>query len=98
MVVVTEDGEEAVQQVFALRPDLVLLELILPKQDGFTVLKTIKADPSVSAIPVVVLTSLSQESDMSEALNCGAAEVLIKTDVSLNDVLARIERLLSVSS
>jgi len=95
MVVVAQDGEEAVKQIMALRPDLVLLELILPVQDGFAVLKAIKADPIVSDIPVIVLTNLSQDSDAKEALDAGAAEVLVKTDVSLNDVLLRIERLLT---
>lgn len=95
MVVVAQDGEEAVKQIMALRPDLVLLELILPVQDGFAVLKAIKADPIVADIPVIVLTNLSQDSDAKEALDAGAAEVLVKTDVSLNDVLVRIERLLS---
>jgi DNA-binding response OmpR family regulator len=96
-VVVAEDGEEAVRQVIALHPNVVLLELILPKQDGFSVLKTVKADPTVSDIPVLVLTSLSQESDIAEARNCGAADVMIKTDVSLNDVLLSIDRLLAKS-
>jgi len=95
MVVVAQDGEEAVKQIMALRPDLVLLELILPVQDGFAVLKAIKADPIVADIPVIVLTNLSQDSDAKEALDAGAAEVLVKTDVSLNDVLLRIERLLT---
>jgi len=84
-----------VRQILALHPDIVLLELILPKQDGFAVLKTVKADPTVSGIPVIVLTSLSQESDTAEARNCGAADVMLKTEVSLNDVLLCIDRLLS---
>lgn len=97
VVAVAEDGEEAVRQILALQPDVVLLELILPKQDGFAVLKTVKADPVMSAIPVVVLTSLSQESDIAEARTCGAADVMIKTEVSLNDVLLCIDRLLNRS-
>jgi DNA-binding response OmpR family regulator len=95
IVAVAEDGDEAVRQILALHPDVVLLELILPKQDGFSVLKTVKADPAVSAIPVIVLTSLSQDADTAEARNCGAAEVMLKSDVSLQDVLLVIERLLS---
>lgn len=94
IVAVAEDGEEAVRQILALRPDVVLLELILPKQDGFSVLKTVKADPTVSSIPVIVLTSLTQEPDTAEARNCGAADVMLKTEVSLNDVLLCIDRLL----
>lgn len=94
-VVVAEDGDAAVEQITSLRPDLVLMELILPKQDGFTVLKTIKANPDTANIPVLILTNLSQPTDAEEARKSGAADVLIKTEVSLQDVLMRIERLLS---
>lgn len=95
MVVVAQDGEEAVRQIQALHPDVVLMELILPKQDGFSVLKAVKADPIVSDVPIIVLTNLTQESDAAEARNAGAEDVMIKTEVSLNDVLMRIERLLA---
>ncbi len=95
MVVVAQDGEEAVKQIRALHPDLVLLELILPKLDGFSVLKTIKDDPTVASIPFVVLTTLSQQHDEDEARDAGAADVLVKNDVSLNDVLMHIQRILS---
>ena len=94
-VAVAEDGETAVQQIQALHPDVVLLELILPKQDGFSVLKAVKADPATADVPVIVLTNLSQSSDADEARKNGAADVMLKTEVSLNDVLLRIERLLS---
>lgn len=95
IVAIAEDGDEAVRQILALHPDIVLLELILPKQDGFSVIKTVKADPTISGIPIIVLTSLSQEPDIAEACSCGAADVMLKTEVSLNDVLLRIDRLLS---
>ncbi|SRR5258708_6148158 len=92
VVIVAEDGEAAVSQIRALRPNLVLLEIILPKQDGFSVLKTVKADPTISDIPIVVLTSLSQRSDEDAARASGAADFLVKTEVSLKDVLMHIER------
>lgn len=95
VVIVAEDGEAALTQIRALRPNAVIMELILPVQDGFTVLKTLKADPTTDTIPVLVLTNLSQEADANEARAAGAADVLIKTEVSLNDVLAHLERLLS---
>lgn len=94
-VVVAQDGDAAIEQITSIRPDLVLLELILPKQDGFTVLKTIKADPEVASTPVIVLTNLSQASDEQEARAAGAADFLVKDEVSLQDVLMRIERLLA---
>lgn len=94
VVIVAEDGEEAVSQIRALRPDVVLLEIIIPKLDGFAVLKAVKDDPTTSDIPIVVLTNLCQESDEHEARESGAADFLVKSDVSLHDVLVRLERLL----
>ncbi len=94
-VVVAEDGEAALEQVRSRHPDLVLLEIILPKLDGFTVLKTLKADDTTSTVPVIVLTSLSQESDQNEARTSGAVDFLVKSEVSLNDILVRIKRALS---
>ena len=93
-VVVAEDGDGALAQIQSIHPDLVLLEIILPKLDGFTVLKTLKADDATSSIPVVILTSLSQESDENEARNSGAVDFLVKSEVSLNDVLVRIKNVL----
>lgn len=93
-VVVAEDGEDALAQIQSVQPALILLEIILPKLDGFTVLKTLKADATTSTIPVIVLTSLSQESDENEARTSGAVDFLVKSEVSLNDVLVRIRNVL----
>jgi DNA-binding response OmpR family regulator len=94
VVMIAQDGEEALKQIRSLHPDVVLLEIILPKLDGFTVLKTMKAETEIANIPVIVLTNLSQESDALEARNSGAVDVLVKSDVALNDILLCIERLL----
>lgn len=93
-VIVAEDGEAALEEIRTHHPDLVLLELILPKLDGFMVLKTLKADETTAAIPVIILTSLSQQSDENEARTSGATDFLVKSEVSLNDILVRIERVL----
>jgi DNA-binding response OmpR family regulator len=94
VVIVASDGEQALTQVRALRPNLLLMELILPKLDGFSVLKTVKEDPTIADVAIMILTNLAQQSDMEEALKLGAIDVLVKPDVSLTDVLARIDRLL----
>lgn len=93
-VVIAHDGEEAIEQITAVRPDLVLLDVIMPKKDGFEVLKTIKADLSLASIPVIMLTSLGQDSDEQTARSYGAADFLVKSNVSLNDILLRVQRLL----
>jgi CheY-like chemotaxis protein len=94
-VTVATDGDETLGSIAASRPDLILLDLILPKQNGFEVLKTVKSDPKLSSIPVIVLTNLSQVADEEEARRYGAADFLVKANVSLNDILVRIDRLLS---
>lgn len=94
-VIVAQDGEEAVQSMLDSRPDLVLLDIIMPKMDGFEVLQSVKGTPSLSNIPIIVFTNLSQKSDADKALEYGAVDFLTKADVSLSDVLLRLERLLN---
>jgi CheY-like chemotaxis protein len=92
-VVVAHDGEEALNQVQASTPDLILLDIIMPKMNGFEVLRALKADPAYANIPVVVLTNLSQSKDEEEARAAGAVDFVVKADISLKDLLARIEHL-----
>lgn len=92
-VVLAEDGEQALQQMRDIHPDLVLLDIIMPKLNGFEVLQAAKADPTIATIPIAVLTNLSQLNDEQEARGAGAVDFIVKADVSLNDLLARIERL-----
>ena len=75
-VLAAADGEEALRMVMAEKPDLVLLDLIMPKLQGFEVLKVLKADPATASIPVVVLSNLGQDGDVLRALAAGAAAVL----------------------
>jgi CheY-like chemotaxis protein len=94
-VVVAVDGEEALAQLTKPeRPDLIVLDLIMPKLSGFEVLKQIKADPGTSAIPVIVLSNLSQESDRRQVLDSGATEYLVKANMTLHEVIERIEAVL----
>jgi DNA-binding response OmpR family regulator len=94
-VTVAEDGDTALSQIRSLHPDLVLLELLLPGLDGFTVLKTMKAEQASADIPVIILTSLTQESDKNEAINSGAVSVMLKDEVSIRDVLLAVQHQLA---
>ncbi len=98
VVITACDGDEALEMIVNSRPDLVLLDVIMPKQNGFEVLKVIKSTPEVAHIPVIVLTNLSQPSDQEDALTHGAAHFLVKSNVSLKDVLMHIEQLLAGQS
>ncbi len=72
------DGEEGVKKAIETRPDLVLLDLILPKLDGFEVCRRIKADPKTKEIPVIILTAIGKKNAEAECRMCGADSFLKK--------------------
>ena len=92
-VTVARDGAEALQAVKNVMPDLVLLDLIMPKLNGFEVLRAIKADDSTKHIPVIVLLNLSQPTDEAEARQTGALDAIVKADISLEDLTERIAKI-----
>ena len=94
VVLAAADGEEALRMAIAEKPDLVLLDLIMPKLQGFEVLKALKADPA-TAIPVVVLSNLGQEGDVQRALEGGAVAYLVKANLSLDELVARARETLA---
>jgi len=88
------DGEEALQRIQEEAPDLVLLDLIMPKLQGFEVLRILKQDPATRQIPVVVLSNLGQEGDVQQALQGGAIAYLIKANLSLQDLVTHVQKIL----
>jgi len=76
------------------RPDLILLDLILPKKNGFEVLQEIKANPALADIPVVILSNLGQESDIKRGMELGAADFLVKMEYSIDAVANKIREYL----
>ncbi|MEW5785922.1 MAG: response regulator [Bacillota bacterium] len=77
-VEIVENGEDALAFVRKDKPDLILLDLLLPKVDGFEVLAVLKSDPATSAIPVVVLTAKAEEEDRQRVLDAGANAYMTK--------------------
>lgn len=86
-VVLARDGEEAVVKITAEKPDVILLDLMIPKKDGFGVLEEIKKNPELVNIPVIILSNLGQKSDQDRALALGANEYLVKVDYSIQEVI-----------
>lgn len=84
------DGEEALRMARAEAPDIVLLDLIMPKLQGFEVLRALKADPATTKIPVIILSNLGQESDVKQAMEAGAAGYFVKANLSLQDLVKRV--------
>lgn len=90
------DGESGIETTKREKPDLILLDLILPKRDGFAVLKTIKEDKETSHIPIIILSNLGNTEDIERALELGATTYLIKTNYRIEEVLEKIKSTLLV--
>ncbi|KKU86556.1 MAG: hypothetical protein A2667_03190 [Candidatus Wildermuthbacteria bacterium RIFCSPHIGHO2_01_FULL_47_27] len=88
------DGETGLKMVKSEKPDLVLLDLILPKMHGFDVLKQVKEDSETQDIPLIVLTNLEGMGDVEKALELGATTYLVKANYSLDEVLAKVRKAL----
>ncbi len=90
-IVTAEDGEEAIRTASAAPPSLILLDVVLPKMNGFQVCRKLKASPATGAVPVVLVTSKSQESDRFWGLKQGADAYLTKPfdDSELRATVAR---------
>ena len=86
-VVTASDGEEGLRLAVSETPDLVLLDLILPKKDGFSVLKELRENEATSKIPVIVLSNLGEMEDVGRVLELGANRYLVKTDYKLAEVV-----------
>jgi len=90
-VLVAGDGEVAINLMKSNKPDIVLLDLIMPKKNGFDVLKEMKSDEDLKNIPVIVLSNLGQDSDVDKCKTMGAVDYLIKSDYSIPEILEKIK-------
>jgi DNA-binding response OmpR family regulator len=84
------DGEEGIKKIKEVKPDLVLLDLILPGIDGFEVLSKIKEDPVLAQIPVIILSNLGQREDVERGLKLGAVDYLIKAHFTPGEIIDKI--------
>lgn len=85
------DGEAGLQLARTKNPDLILLDLVLPKKHGFEVLRILKNDQKMKDIPIIVLTNLGEIQDIDRALNLGATTYLVKANYSLEEVIKKIK-------
>jgi CheY-like chemotaxis protein len=85
------NGEEGLEQARTEHPDLILLDLILPRKNGFEVLAELKQDETTKKIPVIVLTNLEGSEEVEKALALGAKTYLVKANYSLEEVCKKAE-------
>jgi len=88
------DGEDGVRKIEEEKPDIVLLDLILPGIDGFEVLAKIKENPERSDVPVIILSNLGQRDDVERGLKLGAVDFLIKAHFTPGEIIEKIEAVL----
>lgn len=90
------NGEDALAAAISFKPDLVLLDVMMPKVSGFDVLDILRNTPETANLKIVMLTALSQESDKKRAEDLGVDEYLVKSQVVIGDVIERIKSHLGV--
>ena len=88
------DGELGLALAKRERPDIILLDLVIPKIDGFQVLSEIRQDPAIKNIPVIILSNLEGSADVERALELGATTYLVKTNYRLGEVVEKIKHIL----
>ncbi|MEJ0021669.1 MAG: response regulator [Candidatus Doudnabacteria bacterium] len=89
------DGIAGLELVKSKRPDVVMLDLILPKKPGLEVLEELKNSPDTKAIPVVILTLLGEDEDIKKGLGLGSDEYLIKSNQAVGDIVEKVKRFLA---
>lgn len=88
------DGEQATQKIDSFIPELILLDIRMPKKDGFTVLQELKQNPKTKNIPVVMLSNFGEVTEITKAKSLGAQDYFVKANLRLVDLVAKIKTLL----
>lgn len=96
-VLQAKNGQEGLQQALNLHPDLILLDIIMPVMDGMTMLTKLRSDEWGKSVPVIVLTNLSDEQKVTECLQQGVYDYLVKSGWTLEDLTKKIKDRLGFS-
>lgn len=91
-----DNGEKGLQDAKKKNPTIILLDILLPKLDGFAVLKGLKEDPALKDIPVILLTNLGQKDDVEKGLEMGAADYLIKAHFKPSEIVDKVKKVLKM--
>ena len=94
-VVLANDGDEAISKAKTEKPELVLLDMVLPKKSGFEVLRELKGNPETASIPVFILSNLAQDQDIQEGKALGAEDYIVKSNTSLSAIVDKVANFLA---
>lgn len=86
------DGKDGLKKIKEEKPDMVLLDLLLPIMDGFEVLSAAKSNESTKSIPVLILSNLGQKKDVDRGLKMGAADYIIKSQFTVEEIIDKIKK------
>lgn len=86
------DGEEGIKKIRETKPDLILLDIIMPKKGGFEVLEEINQDAELKKIPVIIISNSGQPVEISKALDLGVKDYLIKTQFDPEEVIEKVKK------
>lgn len=87
-----KDGEETIGAVNKTQPDVVLLDLLMPKKDGFEVLKEIRSNPEFKNLSIIVLSNLGSDEDIKRALALGANDYFVKTQHPMSEIVEKVKK------
>ncbi len=88
------DGEEAIRKIEEKKPDLVVLDIVLPQMDGWTILREIKSEPKLKNLKVIILSNLGQKEEVEKGMNLGAVKYLIKAHYTPSQVVEEIKKII----
>lgn len=90
-IIQATNGEEALKKAKEANPDVILLDIMMPKVNGFDVLKELKSNPELKDIPVIVLTALIQDVDRVQGKKLGATDYIVKSETMPGEVITKIK-------
>ena len=96
-IVMAADGRQTMEEARRQKPDLILLDLLMPVKDGFEVLQELKDDPNLKNIKIIVLTNLGDRKDLEEVRRLGVSDFLVKANISIAEMVAKVKAILGDS-
>jgi DNA-binding response OmpR family regulator len=95
-VSISDNGEKCLADIKKKKPDIVMLDILLPKLDGFAVLEKLKTDPDTKNIPVILLTNLGQKDEVERGMKLGAEDYMIKAHFKPSEIVDKVKKVLKI--